>query len=118
MASKPADRNNAEANNSKSKNIRKVNLNDIQGSLSKRGRERYRNPELMEAFREALTDGESFVWEEAVVTGKTDKEVTASKAKWRSRAMSVFTSMNIASHKVTIGWTVTNEMVVTVLARD
>lgn len=110
---KPSDK---QANNSK--NIRKVNLNDLQGMLSKRGRERYANPELLEAFREALTDGESFIWEEAVVTGKNDKEVTASKAKWRSRAISVFTSMNIATHKVTIGWTKDNEMVVTVLAKQ
>lgn len=100
------------------KGIRKVNLTDLQGQLSKRGRERYTNPELAQAFREAIVDGESFVWEEAQVTGKTDKEITASKAKWRSRAKSVFDGLNANNHKVTIGWTVTNEMVVTVLPKD
>lgn len=108
---KPSDNKQAQTN----KGIRKVNLNDLKGSLSSRGRERYRNDELAQAFRDAMNDGESFVWELAVVSGKTEKQVNASKAKWRSRATSVFAGLDgTDGHKVRIQWTADNEMVVTV----
>jgi hypothetical protein len=86
MANKPADRNNAEA--TPAKGIRKVNLADLQGSLSKRGRERFHDPELAQALREMLVDKSPFVWETAVVEGKNEKQLNASRAKWRSRAVS------------------------------
>jgi hypothetical protein len=108
---KPSDNKQAQTN----KGIRKVNLNDLKGSLSSRGRERYRNDELAQAFRDAMNDGESFVWELAVVSGKTEKQVNASKAMWRSRATSVFAGLDgTDGHKVRIQWTADNEMVVTV----
>lgn len=101
------------------KGIRKVNLSDLKGSLSSRGRDRYSDPDLADALRDAMNDGESFIWETAVVSGKTDKQVTASKAKWRSRAVSVFTALDGADgYKVRIQWTDTNEMVVTVYQAD
>jgi hypothetical protein len=108
---KPSDNKQAQTN----KGIVKVNLNDLKGSLSSRGRERYHDDELAQAFRDAMNDGESFVWVTAKVEGKTDKQVTASKAKWRSRAVSVFSGLDgTGDHKVRIQWTDDNKMVVTV----
>lgn len=91
--------------------IRKVNLSDLAGSLSQRGRERYKDNELLQALTEMLADGEPFIWDTAVVTGKTDTEVSASKAKWRSRAVSVFESLN-SEKNISIRWTDQNEMVI------
>lgn len=91
--------------------IRKVNLSDLSGSLSKRGRERYDDPELREALQAMLEDGEAFIWDTAVVKGKTEKELTASKAMWRSRATSVLASIG-EEHTMTIRWTNSNEMVI------
>lgn len=97
------------------KGIRKVNLSDLSGSLSKRGRERYTDPELQSALVDAMSDGESFIWDTAVVSGKTDKALTASKAMWRSRAMSVFTGIaGNETQRLRIQWTDANEMVLTV----
>jgi hypothetical protein len=98
------------------KGIRKVNLSDLSGSLSKRGRERYTDPELHGALLDAMNDGESFVWDTAVVTGNTEKALTASKAMWRSRAMSVFAPLaeTDATKRLRIQWTSANEMVLTV----
>lgn len=111
MANKPADRNNAEA--TPAKGIRKVNLADLQGSLSKRGRERFHDPELAQALREMLVDKSPFVWETAVVEGKNEKQLNASRAKWRSRAVSVFTSLNAPENVgISISWTDANEMVI------
>jgi hypothetical protein len=93
-------------------NIRKVNLADLAGSLSKKGKPRYQDNELLEAFREMLVDGEPFVWDTAIVEGKTDKEIEASKAKWRNRASSVFATLD-SNVKISIVWTMdTNEMVI------
>jgi hypothetical protein len=91
---------------------RKVNLNDLKGSLSKKGKPRYENSELLEAFKEMLEDGTPIVWEEAKVEGETVAEVDACKAKWRNRATSVFATLD---SKVTISivWTIdTHEMVI------
>lgn len=112
MAKQPDDRNNAESN--PNKGIRKVNLADLAGSLSQRGRERYNDPDLAEALREMLKDGQPFIWESAVVTGKTEKALNASRAKWRSRAVSVFESLNAGENVgISVRWTTdTNEMVI------
>lgn len=119
---KPSDKKQANPK----KGIRKVNLSQLQGSLSQRGRERYSNPELKEALLEAIQaetkDDKSFIWEEAVVEGKTEKALTASKAKWRSRAVSVFdtfSDLEKNGQKVTIQWTTdTNEMVISVVPTE
>ena len=103
------------------KGIIKVNLSDLQGSLSQRGRERYSNPELKEALLEAInSDDKSFIWGEAVVEGKTEKAITASKAKWRSRAVSVFDSIaENNGQKVSIQWTNDdNRMVISVVPSE
>jgi hypothetical protein len=93
-------------------NIRKVNLSDLAGSLSKKGKPRYENSELLEAFREMLTDPAPFIWEEAKVEGKTEQEVNASKAKWRNRATSVFATLD-SKMTISIVWTTdTDEMVI------
>lgn len=91
--------------------IRKVNLNDLQGSLTQRGRERYENDELKNALIELLETGESFIWEDAIVEGNDEKSITASKMKWRNRAVSVFKSIT-TDEKLTIRWTNENEMFV------
>ena len=96
------------------KGIQKVNLSDLAGSLSKRGRESFKDEELTEAFRDALEDGQPFIWSTAVVTGDTDKAVNASKAKWRSRAVSVFKALGVKDKRVTVQWTNDNRMVVSV----
>lgn len=111
MANKPDDRNNAES--TPVKGIQKVNLADLAGSLSQRGRERYNDPELADALREMLKDGEPFIWGTAQVTGKTEKALNASRAKWRSRAVSVFQSLNAGENVgIQISWTKTNQMVI------
>lgn len=112
MANKPDDRNNAES--TPAKGIQKVNLADLAGSLSQRGRERYNDPELAQALREMLKDGQPFIWASAVVTGKTEKALNASRAKWRSRAVSVFQSLNAGENVgISIRWTNdTNKMVI------
>ncbi len=111
MANKPADRNDAEA--TPAKGIQKVNLADLQGSLSKRGRERYHDPELAQALREMLADGSSIMWLTAKVEGKTEKALNASRAKWRSRAVSVFQSLNAPENVgISISWTDTDKMVI------
>jgi hypothetical protein len=91
---------------------RKVNLSDLKGSLSKKGKPRYENSELLEAFKEMLTDPAPFIWEEALVEGKTDTEINASKAKWRNRATSVFATLD-SPMTISIVWTTdTDEMVI------
>lgn len=106
------------------KGIIKVNLSDLQGSLSQRGRERYSNPMLKDALLEAIQanskDDKSFIWGEAVVEGKTEKAITASKAKWRSRAVSVFESITENNgQKVSIQWTLNdNRMVISVVPSE
>lgn len=108
MADKPADRRKAEATR---KGTKKVNLEALKGSLSKRGRARYSDPVLLQSFTELLQDGEPFIWLDAVVEGSTDTEVANNKAMWRARAVSVFRSLN-SDRKVTIQWTTENEMVI------
>lgn len=93
------------------KGIRKVNLSDLAGSLNQRGRERYNDPELAQAMRDLLADGQPFIWEAVTVTGKTDKARIASKAKWRNRAKSVMASQN-EDVKLHIRWTIHDEMVI------
>lgn len=95
------------------KGVRKVNLSELAGSLSKRGRERFHDDVLAQALTAMLSDGEPFIWMDAIVTGKTEKQVTASRAKWRSRAMSVFTALNAPENVgISIRWTDENEMVI------
>lgn len=107
MAKEPADRNNAEATR---KGIRKVNLQEIKGTLSKRGRESFSCPPLKEAFQEMLKNGEAFIWEDAVPSQEKDKR-NSSKAMWRNRANSVFESLN-SGKKISIQWTTEDEMVI------
>lgn len=97
------------------KGVRKVNLSELQGNLSRRGRERYDNPVLKEALLEMLTDGQPIIWDEAVPEGKTEKAFGASKAKWRNRAVSVFDSLN-SGKKISVQWTTENEMVISLKA--
>lgn len=91
--------------------VRKVNLSDLSGSLSQRGRSRFDDPELATALLAMIADNEPFIWETAVVSGKTDTAITASKAKWRNRATSVLANMN-TDYEITIRWTKENEMVI------
>ena len=91
---------------------RKVNLSDLKGSLSKKGKPRYENSELLQAFKDMLEDGTPIVWEEAKVIGNTDDEVNACKAKWRNRATSVFATLD-SNVTISIVWTTdTHEMVI------
>jgi len=109
MADKPADRRKAEATR---KGTKKVNLEALKGSLSKRGRARYNDPLLLQSFMDMLRDGEPFIWLDAVVEGSTETDIANAKAMWRARAVSVFRSLN-SDRKVSIQWTTDNEMVIT-----
>lgn len=111
MAEKPADRK-AEAT---PKGIQKVNLSDLSDQLNKRGRDRYEDPELADAFRELLSDKEPFIWKSAVPEGKDEKALTSSKMKWRSRAVSVFNGIPESvrgNATISISWTKDNRMVI------
>lgn len=95
------------------KGTRKVNLNDIQGRLNKRGRERFTDPVLANALTEMLTDGQPIIWDTAVVTGNTDKARNANKSMWRNRAKSVFGGINPPdTMDISVQWTDTDEMVI------
>lgn len=91
-----------------------INLNDLKGSVNKRGRDRYENAELTELFK-SLCDGKIpfVVWDELFKVDKntTQKEITNQHAKWRNRAVSVFEAMN-TDKKVSIHWTDQHEMVI------
>lgn len=109
MTSKSGDRNNAEPTR---KGTKKVNLNDLRGSLSKRGRARYSDPMLAEALHSLLAgEVEAFIWLDAVPTGATPEQVNSDKAKWRARAVSIFQTLS-SGRKITVAWTDENEMVI------
>lgn len=89
--------------------IKKVNLNQLSSMLAPRGRDPYADAELLEALLDMLVDGEPFQWETAVIEGATDKAITASKAKWRNRAVSVFNSID-TDRKITVAFGTENEL--------
>lgn len=91
--------------------IRKVNLSDLAGKLNQRGRSSFQDEELAEAFQQMLEDGEPFIWETAIVEGKTDKARSSSRAKWRHRAVSVFGQLN-TGESISVCWTVDDECVI------
>lgn len=91
--------------------IRKVNLQDLAGSLSQRGRARFQDEELADAFQQMLEDGEPIVWETAIVEGKSDKARNSSKAKWRARAVSVFATLGVDEYRLSVRWTDEDECV-------
>lgn len=102
--------------------IRKVDLSALAGELSTRGRTRFMDDELLSALRDAIdAGGDSLAWDTAKVTGKTETERDASRAKWRNRACSVFEQLNPANdgYKVKVQWTKTSdEMIITVYATN
>lgn len=89
--------------------IKKINLQDLSAKLAPRGRDPYQDGELLEAFMEMLEDGEPFQWESAVIEGKNEKEITASKAKWRNRAVSVFSQIE-TDEKISVHFGTENEL--------
>jgi hypothetical protein len=96
--------------------VRKVNLSELKGSLNKRGRGIFDDPELKEAFKQMLIDGESVVYDELfTITSKTtDKQIDNEHAKWRNRAVSVFNSLE-SGYKVSISWTDEHEMIISLV---
>lgn len=96
--------------------VRKVNLSELKGSLNKRGRERFNDPELREALAQMLIDGEPVLYDELfTVTAKTtDKQIDNEHAKWRNRAVSVFNSLE-SGHKVSVTWTTEHEMIISLV---
>lgn len=96
--------------------IQKANLAELKGTLHKRGRARYENPELKQALAAMLKDGEDITIDELfVVTPKTTaKAITNEKAKWRNRIVSVFESLN-SGQKVSVSWTDKNEALVSLV---
>ena len=96
--------------------VRKVNLSELKGSLNKRGRERFNDPELREALKQMLIDGEPVLYDELfTVTAKTtDKQIDNEHAKWRNRAVSVFNSLE-SNRKVSVTWTTEHEMIISLV---
>jgi hypothetical protein len=95
--------------------VRKVNLSELKGTLNKRGRGRYEDPELKALLIEMLIDGEPLVYDELfIVTSKTtNKQIDNEQAKWRNRAVSVFESIKESEgHKLSITWTDEQEMII------
>lgn len=94
-----------------------INLSDLKGNLSSRGRSRYENPELAEMLTQ-LVNGEiqHVVWDDlfTVNAKTTEKEITNQHAKWRNRASSVFASLN-TDKVLTISWTDAHEMVIQIV---
>lgn len=102
------------------KGIRKVNLNDLKGSLSKRGRDPFFDADLKAAFEE-LADDETnemvLVWDDGFVDpNKNDDEQSRLKAKFRQRANSIVQQVVEEKKKnfaITIRYTDGGEMVIT-----
>jgi hypothetical protein len=101
------------------KGIRKVNLNDLQGSLSKRGREPFFDAELKQGLIDLL-DGEgnenAFIWEDGFVNPnvKADEQ-TKLQAKFRSRANSMVNQIVEQTNKefaITVQYTDEGDMVI------
>ena len=101
------------------KGIRKVNLEDLAGSLSKRGREAFHDDNLKVALIE-LMNGEgnenAFIWDDAfVVPTLSDKAKTTLQAKFRSRANSLVKQIATDNGKefaITVQYTNAGEMVI------
>ncbi len=96
--------------------VRKVNLSELKGSLNKRGRGRFEDPELREALAIMLQDGEPVVYDELfTVNAKTTEHAIGNeKAKWRNRAVSVFESLE-SGRKVSVTWTDAFEMIISLV---
>jgi hypothetical protein len=105
--------------NNKKNGIRKVNLSDLAGSLSKRGREAFHDDNLKVALIE-LMNGEgnenAFIWDDAfVVPTLSDKAKTTLQAKFRSRANSLVKQIatdNGNEFAITVQYTNAGEMVI------
>jgi hypothetical protein len=105
--------------NNKKNGIRKVNLSDLAGSLSKRGREAFHDDNLKVALIE-LMNGEgnenAFIWDDAFVTPTlSDKAKTTLQAKYRSRANSLVKQIatdNGNEFAITVQYTNAGEMVI------
>lgn len=100
------------------KGVRKVNISELAGQLSSKGKPPYKDDELLSMYRESLVDGLSLIWEAVVIEGDTESEVTASKAKWRNRASSVFGQLNVTTHTLKVQWTQDNECVLTLVKKS
>jgi len=107
MATNAGDRNSGT-------NPKKINLSDLKGKTSQRGRKRYANATLTEYLREMVSTREGFgVPELLTVTPKTtEKQIQTQKAKWRNRIVSLFEELNFPGHRISISWTDAHEMVV------
>ena len=88
----------------------KVNLSELQGVLSKRGREPFNDPalELEIQSLDPKIDGDAFIWDSA--TGNpNDEEYTNHKAKYRGRVETIADKAGIA---VSVQWTNSGQCVV------
>ena len=96
--------------------VKKVNLSELKGSLNKRGRGRFEDPELREAMEQMLIDGEAIVYDElfTVNAKTTGKQIDNEHAKWRNRAVSVFASLG-SDRKVSVSWTDEHEMIISLV---
>jgi len=91
---------------------RKVNLKDLQGSLSKKGKPPYQDKALAADILSLDPNdaNDAFVWSKAavVLTGDPKKD-NANKMLWRQRAISVSKATGIV---IRIQWTNNGEMVI------
>lgn len=91
---------------------RKVNLKDLQGNLSKKGKPSYQNKALETDILslDPNDPNDGFFWAEATIllTGDPKKD-NATKMLWRQRAISVAKTTGIT---IRIQWTTDGQMVI------
>ena len=91
---------------------KKVNLNEIQSKLAKRGKPAYTNKDLAQDILSLNpeVEGDAFIWADAQVNPTlSEKEMQTVKARFRNRAESVAESLGIA---IRINFTTDGEMII------
>jgi len=88
----------------------KVNLNDLKGQLSSRGRAPYENPELEAEIMslDPAIDGDATIYEGSQ-GDPSSEDYTNHKAMWRGRAETIADKNGIA---ISVQWLTTGQMVI------
>ena len=88
----------------------KINLNDLQGMLSKRGREAFHDETLQAEILslDPKVEGDAFIWDSAQ-GNPSDEDYTNHKAKYHGRVETIAERNNVA---VSVQWTTDGRCVV------
>lgn len=121
MANKPEPTAKAEDNNNNHSKPRKINLSELKGTVSPRGRKPYTDEALVQYLTEMVQDGEGFGLDAPYEvtddmrkgTPRGVKAQNRERAKWRNRIVSVWTStLGRDKGEITVGWTSEHEVTV------